>query len=451
MAVGQHGKWFNHSVLLGSAIVFPVLVWLVWYGFLDEHNRPIVVTGTIQAKEILVASKVGGRIARVLVQEGQMVDSGQELVEFDLPELESKKEQLTASIEQGKAHLLELKHGPRPAEIDKARAAAQQALANWQMLQSGYRQEDILKARSARREAERSLALLEQGYRTEEVEQARALMNQAQTELDWAEKDWQRYQKLAADGAVSQRDAEQLKSKHEAAQEAFKAQQKTYQKMVAGPRTDEIQVARERLNHAKHHEVLMVRGPRAEEVEIARQQYLQAKAALTLLEQGTRYEEIIKAQAKVAEAKAALKEVEAQLKEKHILAPADSEVSVMDLHAGEVISPNKSFATLTRLDSIWTRVYLPERELSRVRIGQVVSVKVDAFPGRKFRGTIVQIPSVAEFTPRNVQTPEERSAQVFGLKVTIENKDRLLRGGMNAEVTLPPVMSPWGALARSVP
>lgn len=451
MAVGQHGKWFNRPYLLVSALLLPFVAWLVWYGFLDGRNRPIIVTGTIQAKEILVASKVGGRIARVWVQEGQTVESGQVLVEFDLPELEAKKDQLLASIQQGEAYLLQLRHGPRAPEIDKARAYSQQTLANWQMLSVGYRQEDILKAQAARREAERSLALLEEGYRKEDVEQAKALMNQAKTELDWAERDWQRYQKLAADGAVSQRDAEQLKSKHDAAEEAFNASRKTYQKMTAGPRPDEIKVARERLNHAQHHQTLMMRGPRAEEIEIAKQQYLQAKAALTLLEQGTRYEEIARAQAQVVEAKAALKEVEAQLKERQILSPAEAEVSVMDLHSGEVISPNKSFATLTRLDSIWTRVYLPELELSRVRIGQVVSVRVDAYPGRKFKGKIVQIPSVAEFTPRNVQTPEERSAQVFGLKVTIDNTDRLLRGGMNAEVTLPPVMSPWGALARSVP
>lgn len=81
-------------------------------------------------------------------------------------------------------------------------------------------------------------------------------------------------------------------------------------------------------------------------------------------------------------------------------------------------------------------------------MGQVIKIKADAFPSRSFDGKIVQIPSVAEFTPRNVQTAEERSAQVFGLKIKIDNKERLLRGGMNAEITLPPVQGPFTQIAR---
>jgi HlyD family secretion protein len=122
----------------------------------------------------------------------------------------------------------------------------------------------------------------------------------------------------------------------------------------------------------------------------------------------------------------------------------------MDLHRGEVYPPNKSIITLTRLDDIWTRVYLPERQLSRIHVGQPVKIRVDAYPERQFDGKIVQIPGVAEFTPRNVQTPEERSAQVFGIKITVNNKEHLLRGGMNAAVDLAPVTTPWARLARLV-
>jgi HlyD family secretion protein len=120
----------------------------------------------------------------------------------------------------------------------------------------------------------------------------------------------------------------------------------------------------------------------------------------------------------------------------------------MDLHSGEVIAPQKSIATLTRLDEVWTRAYVPEKELGRVRVGQNVEVRVDAFPNKSFKGKIVQIPSVAEFTPRNVQTADERSAQVFGLKITIANKEHLLRGGMNATISLPPADQPYQSVAR---
>jgi multidrug resistance efflux pump len=390
----------KRPVILGAvAVLVPLSVWGLWQGLQNVVGRPIVVTGTIQAKEIPVASKVGGRIGRVLAQEGQLVAPGQALVEFDVPELEAKREQLKASIAEGEARLLELKNGARPQEIEKARAAANEALANWRILKEGYRQEEIRRAKE--------------------------VAEKARVELDWAHRETQRFMSLADMGAVSRRDAEEFEAKQLAARNTYEAALRDYERM-------------------KH-------GPRADEIEAARQRYLQARATLELLETGTRFEQIEQARAKVDELKAALAEVEAQLNERRIVSPAEAEVSVMDLHAGEVIPANKSIGTLTRLDNIWTRVYLPERELGRVRIGQEVAVKVDAYPGKEFRGKVVQIPGVAEFTPRNVQTPEERSNQVFGLKVVIDNKDRLLRGGMNAEVVLPPPPHDrWQTMARRV-
>jgi len=448
MASLLNGKSLRRPGVIISVLLAPLLLWAAWDRLLDLKNRPITVTGTIQAKEIPVGSKVGGRLARVLVQEGQMVTRGQVLVEFEEPELEAKKQQLEATIAEYKDQLLELRNGPRQAEIERARAAAGQALANFQMLERGYRSEEISKAKAQRMEAERNLSLLETGYRPEEVAQAKDSMDQARVQHEWAIRDWHRYQDLAEVGAVSKREAEDLKTKMDAAHEAYEAAAENYKKMRAGPRVDEIRAARARLSFARHQEEMMLRGPRKEEIEVARQQYLQSQAALKLLEQGTRFEQIARAEDQLRHAQANLAELDSQLKEREVASPADAEVSVMDLHAGEIVPANNTVATLTRLDMVWTRVYLPERELSRVRIGQEVTVKVDAYPNRKFPGKIVQIPGVAEFTPRNVQTPEERSAQVFGLKVNIDNKDLLLRGGMNADVILPPVEGPWARLAR---
>ncbi len=441
-------KQIPRRAIVISVVVLPTILWAIWYGLFDLKNRPIVVTGTIQAKEIPVGSKVGGRLLKVMVQEGQMVAAGQALVEFDVPELDARRKQLCAQIAQDEAHLLELKNGPRLAEIDKARAAESQHMANWQMLKNGYRLEDVSKTRALRKEAERNLALLVAGYRKEEITQSKELMEQAKVHLDFAEKDTARYKLLASQGAVSTRDADDADTKMASARELYQAAQANYQKMKAGPRLDEIRAARERLNAAAAQESMMLRGPRSEEIEMAKQQYLQSKHTRALLEQGTRYEQVRHAEAKLLQAKAVLAELDAQLKDRTVLAPCNAEVSVMDLHAGEIIPANKTLATLTRLDTIWTRVYLPERELARVRIGQEVTVKVDAYRKRSFTGKIVQIPGVAEFTPRNVQTPEERSAQVFGLKINIDNRDLVLRGGMNAEVTLPPVEGPWTTLAR---
>ncbi|HEY9730629.1 MAG TPA: efflux RND transporter periplasmic adaptor subunit [Drouetiella sp.] len=426
----------------------PVLSWFIYSTFFDISHRPIVVTGTIQAKEIPVSSKIGGRIAKVLASEGQDVKKGDILVEFEAPELEAKKLQLEASIDRNKAQLQELTNGPRQPEIEKARAVADQAYANWQMLKRGYRAEDISKAEAARGEAQANFDLLKRGYRNEEISQAKAVMDQAKVQLDFQKQDAERYLALSKQGAVSTRDANELKSKQDAAFESYNAAKQAYTKMIAGPREEEIRSAEQRLQTAKANEQMMRRGPRPEEIEAAHDQYLSAKESLILLEQGTRKEEIAQAQAQLKQSQGMLAELEAQLKERQVIAPVDAEVSVMDLHPGAVFNPQQSVATLTKLDEIWTRVYIPERELGRVHVGQEVDLKADAFPNRTFRGKVVQIPSVAEFTPRNVQTAEERSAQVFGLKITIDNKEHLLRGGMNAEINIPPVEQPFERVAR---
>jgi HlyD family secretion protein len=438
----------NRSAIVLTVVALPVLAWFIQNTFFDINHRPIVVTGTIQAKEIPVSSKIGGRISKVLASEGQDVKKGDVLVEFEAPELEAKRVQLQASIDKSQAQLDELTNGPRHSEIEKARAIAGQAYANWQMLKNGYRIEDISKAVSTRGEAQANFDLLQRGYRSEEVSQAKALMDQAKVQLDFQKQDAERYLALSKQGAVSTRDAIELKSKYDVAEEAYNAAKQAYTKMTAGPREEEIRSALQRLESAKSNERMMRKGPRTEEIESARQQYFSAKESLNLLEQGTRKEQIAQAQAQLKQSQGMLAELDAQLKERQVIAPVNAEVSVMDLHPGAVFTTQQSVATLTKLDEIWTRVYIPERELGRVHVGQEVEIKADAFPTRTFHGKVVQIPSVAEFTPRNVQTAEERSAQVFGLKITIDNKEHLLRGGMNAEINLPPVEQPFERVAR---
>ncbi len=451
MESARQAKSKRRMAILLSIAAIPLLLWYAWTQFFgDLNHRTISVTGTLQAKEIPVASKVGGRIAAVFAQEGDTVKAGQTLVEFDISELDARKENLLSNIARSQSLLKELKNGPRPAEIAKSRAAADQALKQWEMLKAGNRPEDIARVRSQVQEAQSNLDLLRHGYRKEDIDQSKAALDQTRTEADWIHTDYERYRALSAVGAVSSRQADELKSKWEAAEQVYAAARQAYSKMLSGPRPEEIEAAKERLNALKNQESVMVKGPRLEEIEMARAQYLQAKAALDLLLQGTRCEQIERAQAELAMTKAQLSELEATMRERKIASPADAEVSVMDLHAGEVFAANRTLATLTRLDDIWTRVYIPERQLARVRVGQEVEIKVDAYPERVFEGKVIQIPDVAEFTPRNVQTPEERSAQVFGIKVSVANKDHFLRGGMNAEVVLPPVESPWNRLARLV-
>lgn len=436
-------NWTKRKGVILACIAFvPLTLWIVWERMVDIRYKPITATGTIQAKEIAVASKVGGRIAQIRVKEGQEVKQGDVIIEFEIPELEARERQCKSQVEMNRAELEELVNGPRPVEIDEAKAAALETEEHYLMLKRGYRQEDVQRAIDNRKEAQANLALLLAGYRKEDISHARSVMEEALIRTQWLQKDQKRFETLASEGAVSLREAEDVKSRFDATKRLYLAAKQNYEKQKNGPRVEEINAARARLEEKQDQEELFRKGYRPEEIEAARQEFIAKQAHLDLLLEGTRRERLEKARAQLKQAEAMLSEVQAQVQDKVIVAPAPSEVSIMDLHKGELVAPNKSVVTLTRLDDVWTRVYMPARELARVSMGQEVDVKVDSFPRRIFKGHIVQIPSVAEFTPRNVQTAEERSAQVFGLKVQIENPDHVLRGGMNAEISFLPVTGP---------
>ena len=159
-----------------------------------------------------------------------------------------------------------------------------------------------------------------------------------------------------------------------------------------------------------------------------------AKSRYDLLLAGTRAE-------RIAQARAQLAEIDTQIREMRIAAPGDSVLEVLHVKVGDVLAPNREVATLLLPQHIWVRVFVPEPWLGHIKLGEVVKVRVDSFPNKDFAGTVEQISRSAEFTPRNVQTVEERIKQVFGIKVRLDSKEHLLRAGMSADVVFPNVQA----------
>ena len=145
------------------------------------------------------------------------------------------------------------------------------------------------------------------------------------------------------------------------------------------------------------------------------------------------------AETRVVQARAQLEEVEAQLREMRVVAPSDCVVEILNVKVGDVLPPNREVATLILPSYLWVRVYVPQPWLGFLKLGDEVQVRVDSFRDDVFRGTIEQINRQAEFTPRNVQTVEDRIRQVFGVKLRLENRDDKLRAGMSADVAFPNV------------
>ena len=171
--------------------------------------------------------------------------------------------------------------------------------------------------------------------------------------------------------------------------------------------------------------------------EVAESSLAQEEQRLDLAREGPPREEIEAQEARVAEAMAALAGLDARLAETTLEAPFPGRVTVKHRTGGETVSPGAPVVTLQDLSDRWVRVYVPEDRLGAVRLGQVARIASDTFPGRSYAGEVSFLSSEAEFTPKNVQTPEERVRLVYALKVRVTgDPEGELKPGMPVDVEL---------------
>jgi HlyD family secretion protein len=142
------------------------------------------------------------------------------------------------------------------------------------------------------------------------------------------------------------------------------------------------------------------------------------------------------AAAQVALAESGVAAIEVQRAECSLLAPADGVVLARNYEPGEIALPGAAILELGRLDRVHTWIYVANAEVGRVRLGLKVKLAADTYPGRTFVGTVVRVNERAEFTPKSIQTKDDRTRLVFGVKVAIDNPDRALLPGMPVEAAL---------------
>jgi HlyD family secretion protein len=179
---------------------------------------------------------------------------------------------------------------------------------------------------------------------------------------------------------------------------------------------------------------------------VARSARVQAEQTLAIAREGPRAETISVQRAQVAQARANAEQVEAAIEQSVIRAPFGGRVTVRHREPGEVVPAGAPVLTLVDLSDRWVRIYVPEDQIGKVALGQRAEIRADTYPERVYAGEVVFIGDVAEFTPRNVQTPEERTRLVYPVKVRITEDPALdLKPGIPADVRLPlPAQGPKG-------
>jgi HlyD family secretion protein len=168
-------------------------------------------------------------------------------------------------------------------------------------------------------------------------------------------------------------------------------------------------------------------------MEVARAEVGRLEEQLRELKIGPRTERIRQARANLKVAKWELKKIELDLEHSSLYTPVAGVILTKSNEVGEVVLPGAGVATVAELDEVWLKGYVAENMLGRLKLGQRVEVISDTFPDKVYNGRLTFISSRAEFTPKNVQTREERIKQVYRVKVTIPNKHRELKIGMPAE------------------
>lgn len=142
------------------------------------------------------------------------------------------------------------------------------------------------------------------------------------------------------------------------------------------------------------------------------------------------------ARSQLDQARAALRTAEVRLSDLNADAPVSGMVLSRNAEVGETVGAGVAVYTLGDLDNPWVKVYVNETKLGLIKLGQKAQVFVDTFPGKAYEGWITYIASEAEFTPKNVQTQEERVKLVFGVKVSVSNMNSELKPGMPADVKI---------------
>lgn len=351
-------------------------------------RETFTVSGTIQGREVRVGSRVGGRVARVAVREGDMVQKGQALIELEPFDL-----------------------APRLKEVE-AQLAAQRATLS--RLEAGFRPEEVAQATAHRDQAQAVVDEAVAGPRPLQIRQAEEALKLAQAELALAETTFARVKELRGKQAVPQDELDRAQA----------------QLTIAGAKVESQRTALE----------LLKEGTRKETIAQARAQLAEAQAVLDLRQKGARVEEIAQAKAQVDQASAAIERTQTQMDELTVRAPGECRVEALDLRPGDLVAANAPLVTLLERENLRVRSFVPQTHLEKVQPGRELPVRVDSLPGKKLAGKVSFVAHEAEFTPSNVQTPDERSQQVFRFEVELP-QDPELRPGMTCDVDLRGVTS----------
>ena len=372
----------------------------VFWWWRTAHAKPadrIQVSGNLELTQVDISFKIAGRLVERTVTEGDWVKKGQLLARLDPAQL-------------------------RHQDL-RDKALISSAVSNYQQLETSIAfqratiESDVAARRAELNAAQAKLDALLNGNRTQDVQQSAAAVNDAKAQLEFAKSDWDRAQVLFKNEDISRQQYDQYRMKVDSLTAMLRQADERYSLMKEGARKEDIEGAR---------------------AEVARTQAGVKTAEANRLELQRKEEELSARKAEIERSRAQEGISESQLDDTAVYAPMDGVVLVKSAEVGEVLAAGTNVMTIGDIDHPWLRAYINETDLGRVKLGQQVKLSTDSFPNKTYTGHIGFIASDAEFTPKQIQTKEERVKLVYRVKIDVENSSHELKSNMpvDAEILL---------------
>ena len=374
-------------IIPGAAAIVLATVAVGVYIFLRPPGETGILeaSGQVRGTEVTISSRLSGTLDIVAVREGQRIRSGELIAQISSKETEARLAQAKAQVNALENQVKEV-----DAQLKSLDSAQEQSRLGVNLT--------------------RDLSFHEAHRADEAVERVKAEIAAAEAQLDRDQKSYERYEKLLAQGFISQNYFDDIRTRRAASEARVTAAKRAGQEAQAM-----LQRARSASTEVR------IKQQETERLVSERERLKAARAAIS---------------SQTDAARARVAETEATLADTRLIAPADGTVINKLAEPGELAAHGRPIATLVNLSDLYVRVYIPERDVGKIRLENPARIVADAFPGKPFSGKVTEVAQKAEFTPKEVHMKDEREKLVFGVKVAIDNPQGYLKPGMPVDVKI---------------
>lgn len=393
-----------------KVIVYPILVMFVlvsifiFNGFQTENTTMVATkegtfieaSGMVENNSIDLSSEVNGIIAEVKVNEGDTIEEGQIIAEINNSTIKNQYEQAMDNLKIAEKNV----------------AVSQESLESYKAVYADSTEQAKSAYNSSLGEYEKVL----EGASTEEIRQAEEAYKQADINLKHIEDKLEDSKTLLEHEVIAQREYDEIEKNYNIALTQFN---------IAGAKLDQVKA-----------------GPSDATKKAVENKMLQAKASYELsISNGSMQLNQLQSQLEIAQlkydqAKTIAKQLEEELSKTNITSPINGIINLLTINKGEFTSLGKQVAEIFDIKDMKIKVYVSEANIGHIKVGQEVKIQIDSETEETFTGKVIKINNNAEFTPKNIQTKEERVNTVFEVKIQVDDSKGIIKSGMPVDVSI---------------